>query len=318
MSDRPAAAPDPAALLAAASDAGRRLDEFLAHTLAIGRRAAVRLAPRVRVNGRRAAKGQLLREGDVVEMPADDAAARAPADEAALAIVRTTDDVLVVAKPAGLPSVGLRGGSGDSLAARLAARFPGSAAIGAPGEAGLVHRLDTGTSGLLLAARTVAAYEALRGQFRAHTVAKEYLALVSGRVRGPLRIATPIGRHRSTRRRMRALAAGGPPGRYTTQDALTEVTVERELGGATLVRARTTTGVRHQIRVHLASVGHPLLNDPLYGEERGGGGDGFLLHATRIAWRDPASGAPAAAELAPPAGWQAILDELARADGRST
>jgi 23S rRNA pseudouridine1911/1915/1917 synthase len=305
----PRPAGNTSSLIADTSDGGHRLDEFLASTLAIGRRAATRLALRVRVNGRRATKGQRLRAGDVVELLLEDGAAIARA--APLEIVRAAAEVLVLAKPAGVPSVGLRGSDGDSLAARIAARFPHSAQIGRAGESGLVHRLDTGTSGLLLAARTAEAYAALRAQFRAHAVAKEYLALVAGRIDAAVRIATPIGQHRNTRRRMRALATERPPRRYTAQRACTDVTIERALADATLVRARTTTGVRHQIRVHLASIGHPLLGDPLYGPAPGAQRDGFLLHASRITWHDPSTGEGVTDELPLPAGWQPILDRLA-------
>jgi 23S rRNA pseudouridine1911/1915/1917 synthase len=310
MSERTSVERATEALVVASSDGGRRLDEFLAATLAIGRRAAMRLVPRVRVNGRHARKGQHLHAGDVLELPGgvdDDALAAG----GGLEVVRGDDQVLVLAKPAGLPSVALRGSATDSLAARIVARFAASAALGRPGEAGLVHRLDTGTSGLLLAARSAAAYRSLRAQFAAHELEKEYLALVAGRLATPLRITTPIGQHRAARRRMRALAEPASPRRYAAQPAETMVAVERALGDVTLVRARTRTGVRHQIRVHLASVGHPLLNDPQYGDAKLPELDGFLLHATRLVWHDPTTGDAAVAELAPPAAWQPILDRLA-------
>ena len=310
MTDSTLPVPDAAQLVAGSTDGGRRLDEFLASTLAIGRRAATRLAPRVRVNGRRASKGQRLHAGDVVELPAEEND-RALADDAPLEIIRATDQVLVLAKPSGLPSVSLRGSNDDTLAARIARQFPECAALGRPGEAGLVHRLDTGTSGILLAARGDDAYAALRAQFRAHEVEKEYLALVAGRITAPLRIATPIGQHHNTQRRMRALGTEPPPHRYTAHPAETEVTVARAFADATLVRARTTTGVRHQIRVHLASIGYPLLDDPLYGDASSATGHGFLLHASRIRWRDPATGERITDELALPAAWQPILDQLA-------
>lgn len=312
MTDSTLPVPDAAQLVAGSTDGGRRLDEFLASTLAIGRRAATRLAPRVRVNGRRAIKGQRLHAGDVVQLPAEEGRS-ALAAGATLEIVRATEHVLVLAKPSGLPSVSLRGSDDDTLAVRIAAQFPECAQLGRPGEAGLVHRLDTGTSGILLAARSPEIYAALRAQFRAHEVEKEYLALVAGRIAAPLRIATPIGQHHNTQRRMRALGAEPPPHRYTAHPAETEVTIDRAFADATLVRARTTTGVRHQIRVHLASIGHPLLNDPLYGDGNASGAthDGFLLHASCIRWRDPATGDTVTDQLALPAAWQPVLDRLA-------
>jgi 23S rRNA pseudouridine1911/1915/1917 synthase len=238
-------------------------------------------------------------------------------------IVRATADVLVLAKPAGLPSVALLGAPGDSLAARIAAHFPECAQVGRPGEAGLVHRLDTGTSGLLLAARNQATYDALRAQFRARTVRKEYLALVSGTIQAPMRITTPIGQHRGTRRRMRAVAAESAGDRYRARPASTDVSPERVLRGATLVRAATTSGARHQIRVHLASIGHPLLADPVYGDaarKPGATQDalrGFFLHACRIEWRDPATGEDASDRLAPPGDWSDVLEELGTSAARA-
>lgn len=298
-------------LVVPATDAGRRLDDFLADTLAVGRRTAVRLASRVRVNGRHARKGDRLHEGDVITLPSIVAATDAPAD-AALVVVRETGDVLVLDKPAGLPTVALRGAGGDSLAARVAVRFPECATLGTPGECGLVHRLDTGTSGLLLAARTAAAYAALRAQFRAHAVTKEYLALVAGRIDRAVRIDAPIGQHRASLRRMRAIATPDGARRYTARDACTDVTPERILRDATVVRARTRTGARHQIRVHLASVGHPLLGDPLYADHGRGGDDGFLLHASRIEWTDPATGLPTSDESPLPPAWHERLAHLAQ------
>jgi len=294
-------------LVAGPSDAGRRLDDVLAHALGIGRRAATRLVEDVRVNGRRAGKGVRLAAGDVVVVP--EQRELLSRSEEPLDVVRTLDDVLVIAKPAGLPSVALRGARGDSLAARIATRHPECATVGRVGESGLAHRLDTGTSGLLLAARRSAAYAALRADFRAHRVTKEYLVLVGGRVERPTRVTLPVGQHRASRRRMRALA--DPTPRYSAQEAVTEVEPLRVVGRRTLVCARSTTGVRHQIRVHLASVGHPLVNDSLYGGELVPELPGFLLHASALRWRDPATGARQEDALALPEVWSRLLDVLA-------
>jgi 23S rRNA pseudouridine1911/1915/1917 synthase len=292
----------------AAAD-GQRLDEFLAAALAVGRRTAARLAARSRVDGRQAHKGDRVRAGAAVTVPHVDVAADAPPDRAPT-VLRETASVLVLDKPAGLPTVALRGAGGDSLAARLARHFPECAGVGAPGESGLVHRLDTGTSGLLLAARSAAAYRALRAGFRAHQVSKEYLALVAGRLEHPVRVDAPIGQHRGALRRVRALATPVPAARrYAARAACTDVAPEDLLPDATVVRARTATGARHQIRVHLASIGHPLLGDPLYG--RATDDEGFLLHASRIEWIDPATGAPAIDEAPLPASWRDRLARLA-------
>lgn len=327
----PATTVEERTVVAGSDDGGRRLDEFLATTLAIGRRAAMRLVARVRVNGRRASKGQRLSAGDEVHVPALDVAAQlddAPREDGAVAdaasvaqieVVRATPQVLVLAKPAVLPSVALRGGAGDSFAARIARRFPECAGVGRPGECGLVHRLDGGTSGLLLVARSAAAHDALRAQFRTHRVRKEYLAVVGGRLTAPARIDTPIGQHRNTQRRMRAVAGELAARRYAPRPASTDVVPERVLRDGTVVRAATSTGVRHQIRVHLASIGHPLLGDALYdgrplgnaaGAAHPAGDGGFLLHATRITWHDPELDGEVTDELAPPSWWDDVLAPL--------
>jgi len=314
MSDGSARATDVVELVAGESDEGRRLDDFLATALALGRRAAVRLLDRALLNGGPARKGQRMRAGDVVRVPCD--AAPGAASHEAPEVVRATPGVLVLAKPAGLPSIALAGSAGDSLAARIAGHFPECAGVGRPGESGLAHRLDTGTSGLLLAARDARAYHALRAQFRARTVEKQYLALVAGALARPVQIETPIGQHRGSRRRMRAVAADAARERYALRPASTHAAPERVLDGATLVRATTTSGARHQIRVHLASIGHPLLGDPLYGDGRtlpeasAAAPDGFLLHACRIAWRDPVTDAATEDEISPPETWTAVLASL--------
>lgn len=297
-------------LVATDADGGRRLDEFLATALAVGRRAAMRLATRAHVNGRTARKGDRLHAGDRIEVPDADIRSGAAAD-AGLVVRRELRTVLVLDKPAGLPSVALKGAGGDSLAARIARRFPECASLGTAGEAGLVHRLDTGTSGLLLAARTAEAHAALRAQFRAHAVVKEYRALVAGRLDRALRIDAPIGQHRSAVRRVRAIESADRARRYASREASTEVTPERVFATATLVRARTTTGARHQIRVHLASIGHPLVGDPLYGSAEPGS-EGFLLHAEHLEWTDPETGRAMHDEAPLPATWDARLAELTR------
>jgi 23S rRNA pseudouridine1911/1915/1917 synthase len=296
-------------LVAGPQHAGRRVDEVLAEALSIGRRAATRLIDRVRVNGRRTAKGQRVRAGDDVVVQAASVTASRE-----IHLVLTTPDLLAVAKPAGLPSVALRGRETDSLAARIAARFPKCADVGRPGESGLVHRLDTGTSGLLLVARTPEAYDALRAQFRGHRVEKRYLALVEGRLRRAVSITAPIGQHRGSRRRMRALGPGYDAARYAARPAATEVMPVRCFGEATLVRATTRTGARHQVRVHLASIGHPLVNDAAYGEAELPDLPGYLLHAEALRWDDLGGAGERSLELPLPEHAQALLARLERGD----
>ena len=160
-------------LVANSEDSGLRLDAFVAAKLGVGRRAAARLAVGARINGQRAAKGRSLRAGDAVTLRL------APDQELATIrdpeILREDSDVLVLNKPAGLPSVALAGNPGPSTARWLAQTMPRSLGIGRSGECGLVHRLDNQTSGLLLAARSEEVYQELRDQFREHKIEKTYL-----------------------------------------------------------------------------------------------------------------------------------------------
>jgi 23S rRNA pseudouridine1911/1915/1917 synthase len=283
------------------------VDAFLAIQLGVGRRAAARLASFARVNGRRATKGQHLTTGDEVylELPAT------PRPETVdLPVVRVTPHVLVLAKPSGLPSVQIAGRNDDSFARRIASRFPECAGVGRPGESGLVHRLDTQTSGLLLAARSSGAYAGLREQFRKHRIHKVYLAVVWGHVARPIEIDAPIGQHHRSRRRMRALPPGSAGRRYAAQEATTRVSPLQSMGPLGIVRAETTSGARHQIRAHLSFAGHPLVGDGLYGGAPHPLVRGHLLHATEIRWTAPHDTSVQEDTLPPPLHWYTLLNDI--------
>ena len=288
---------------------GVRLDAWLAEVLGVGRRAAARLAERARVNGRQVGKGVRLATGDRVSILQDrpvegDFAAQDP-------VLRLGRDVIVLDKAAGPATTALAGRPGPSLAAWLAMHHPECRGVGRAGESGLVHRLDTATSGLVLAARSQAAYDFLREQFQRHEVEKTYLALVQGRVSGRLTLAGAIGQHAKSHRRMRVVPDSSAAGRYSSQTACSIVEPVRPLADTTLVRIHTSTGVRHQVRVHLASAGHPLLGDALYGGRPVAGVEGHLLHAESLAWRDP-DGQANEARSDLPARWEGILAGLTR------
>lgn len=290
----------------AEADAGQRLDAFVASRVGVGRRAATRLVVGARVNGRRVPKAHVLAAGDEVALSAGTCCA---SEEAPVPSVLGAEPAsLVLAKPPGLPSVAVVGRAGPSVARWLAAEYPECAALGGPGEAGLVHRLDTGTSGLLLAARSAEAWSDLREQFRRHEIHKEYFAVVEGCVDGSLEIDAPIGQHRKSRTRVRALPPGAHP-RYVVTHATTYVSVLQTSTTHSLVAARTTTGARHQIRVHLAHAGHPLVGDVRYGAPPVDGVD-YLLHASGIAWEDPIAHEPRGAHLDHPEAWGPILADL--------
>lgn len=284
---------------------GARLDAFLRDVLGVGRRAAKRLASSARVNGRASPKGRPLRLGDeiVLSTPPD----APPGTGEDPRILRVDPSVLVLHKPSGLPSVSLAGSGGASLAAWLSKTHAKCASIGRPGECGLVHRLDNGTSGLLLAARTDTAYDRLRDQFDRHAVEKTYLAIVAGHIDGPRSIRAAIGAHRKSRTRVRAFS-GEVPARYAAREAETEVTPIRSVGPVSVVSARTTTGARHQIRVHLAHAGHPLIGDEKYGGPAMSNVPTYLLHASALRWTDPESGGIQSAEAPPPTSWKRLLD----------
>jgi 23S rRNA pseudouridine1911/1915/1917 synthase len=257
------------------------------------------------LNGRAVVKGQRVRAGDEVLVPGESLPAPPPPSSY---VVRETLDVLVASKPAGLPSVHLRGSVGDSFARWIELAFPECASVGAPGEAGLAHRLDTGTSGLLLVARTPEAYDDLRRQFTARQIEKTYLAVVAGHVTGPMRIDAPLGA--PARRSGGARPRDPDSARDGARAALTFVVPIEGAGAATVVRATTRSGARHQVRAHLAAAGFPLLADRDYGGPPSAGLASFLLHAESLRWRVPGSGAAAYDRSEPPGGWTEVLARL--------
>jgi 23S rRNA pseudouridine1911/1915/1917 synthase len=247
----------------------------------------------VRLNGKRARKGDRVAAGDTVELarePVSGAALRpAPDPDLPLVILAERGELVVIDKPAGVPSQPLRAGELGTIANALAFRFPECVAIGDdPRDGGLVHRLDIGTSGALVAARTAEAYRALRDAFRAGQVTKQYLAITDHR---------PVAREcdaplAQRGKRVAVDMADGLP-------AYTEFTVERDSPAHALVRCVAQTGRMHQIRAHLAHIGAPITGDTLYGGAPLPGHDGFFLHAASITF--PLGGDRIVVEAPPPA-----------------
>jgi 23S rRNA pseudouridine1911/1915/1917 synthase len=293
-------------------DAGVRLDLLVGVRTGLPRRrlAALFAGGLVRRNGRRAAKGETTDTGDVVEIDdgALDAPAVAPAPGMALEVAYEDAHLAVVIKPAGVPTHPNRPGEQGTLAGAIAARWPEVLAVGARArEPGLVHRLDTGTSGLLLVARTQAAYAALRGAFAAGAVAKEYVAAVEGRPPSSGSVGLPIAHHPKNTRKMIVVEPGRPSGRSWPAETRWEVS-RRGARGA-LLRVSITGGVMHQIRVHLAHAGFPVAGDALYGSAAAVPGGRFLLHASRVSLAHPATGAPLACEAPPPPEFAVFIDQ---------
>lgn len=271
----------------------QRLDVFLARAVPdCSRRIAQRTigAGHVKVNGRRARKGDLVKEGDLVLVPAElvTPVSLQPNADLAIDLLYADDAVVAVDKPAGMPSHALRAEETRTVANFLLSRYPEMGQVGrSPLESGLVHRLDTGTSGVLLSARTASAFSLLRQQFTTGLVEKIYTVLVQGEVRAAGEVRSPIEHAPHNRRKMRIVEADRPGGRpaHTTYRPL------EHCGAATLLEVRIHTGVMHQIRVHLASIGHPVVGDALYGsapltDTRGR----HLLHASALGFVHPQTG----------------------------
>jgi 23S rRNA pseudouridine1911/1915/1917 synthase len=288
--DAPAGAPARPALslTVGGDDAGARLDRFLAQPLG-SRSHAVTLieAGRVTVDGVVRQKRHALEAGAVVVVAPSDGAARpgaveAPDDSVAFEIVYEDEYLLVVDKPAGVvvhPAAGHRTGT-------LAQALSGVAAGGPDGSrAGIVHRLDRDTSGLMVVARSDEVHRALTRSLAKRTLRREYLALVDGRPEARTgTIDAPIGRDRRDRT-LHSIDTDAP------RDARTHFEIERMLPGSTLLRVVLETGRTHQIRVHMGAIGHPVCGDPQYGVAGRYGLRRQFLHAARLAFPHPVTGA---------------------------
>lgn len=221
-------------------------------------------------------------------------------------IVYEDEDVIVVDKPADLVVHPGAGAPTPTLVAGLLAHDPAIADVGDPGRPGIVHRLDKGTSGLLVVARSADAYEDLVAQLAARTVGREYLAVVEGHLANDRGVVdAPIGRSRR-RPTTQAVTADGRPAR-------TQYSVVRRADdpiAASVVQCRLETGRTHQIRVHLSAIGHPVVGDDRYGAEHAGLLDRPALHARRLSFDHPVSGQVLSFESPVPADLAALLGRL--------
>ena len=300
-----------AAFVTGGDEAGMRLDVALAgRGLAASRAQAQALieAGRVTVAGRRRRASYRLSAGEAVELaePATERAADPEQEPAPFAVVHEDAHLLVVDKPAGVvvhPGAGRQSGT---LAQALAGRAAGGPD---PERAGIVHRLDRDTSGLLVIAKSEAAYEALTRLLRERRIRREYLALVEGRPDARSgTIDAPLGRDRG--RRTVVSVRTDPPRRAVTHFEALEL-----LPRTTLLAVRLETGRTHQIRAHLAAIGHPVCGDARYGGGECGRRLGLtrqFLHSRALMFDHPATREQMLCESKPPAGLRRALDAARR------
>jgi 23S rRNA pseudouridine1911/1915/1917 synthase len=297
-------------LTALIADAGQRLDLFLQEKLPEHSRSRLQAwvkAGLVTVNGVPAKASMLLRGGERIEVtPTAPPPLQAAPEDLPIEILYEDAAVVAVNKPAGLVVHAGAGVESGTLVNRLVNHFQGLSQIAGELRPGIVHRLDRGTSGVILVARTDAAHRALASQFSGRSVEKLYLALVQGRLRDDAgRIEKPIARDPVHRTRMTARLASG-------RSALTDFRVLERFETFTFLEVRIGTGRTHQIRVHLASLGHPVAGDKLYGARVA---ERIFLHAWRISFTSPATGQRVTVEAPLPSDleqWLARLRQEAR------
>jgi 23S rRNA pseudouridine1911/1915/1917 synthase len=292
-------------LTTAPEDAGLRLDALLARQEAVGSRAAAQRlieAGAVEVDGAGAAKSRRVSAGQRIVAVIEDQPAPARDPAAAPEVVFEDEHLLVVDKPAGLVVHPARGHRGPTLVEALADRLGGGAD---PERPGVVHRLDRDTSGLLVLARSDEAHAALQRLVRRRAMHRQYLTLVAG---GPDAdsgtIDAPLGRDRVKRTVVSTRSDRG-------RTAVTHFSVLERLARTTLMEVRLETGRTHQIRAHLAAIGHPVCGDARYGGENCGRAlelDRQFLHSSRLMFMHPITGEETTCESKPPADLRRALD----------
>lgn len=247
----------------------------------------------VRVNGRGMPKGGVVHAGDVLELEEAHAhggdAAAVGSQDAPLRVLFETPKVLVVDKPAGQPTAPLKDGETGTLVNALVGRYPEISGFGyAAREPGVVHRLDTETSGVVVVARTKEAFEALKEALRTEYMIKDYLLVCASEgLPEDGTIEYPIANHPKDKKRVYPCIHPRDVMRYAPRPALTSYEVVERKGDFALVRAHAAKAVRHQIRAHFAALGHPLVGDQLYGGVTGEAAKGLArhaLHASRVAY----------------------------------
>jgi 23S rRNA pseudouridine1911/1915/1917 synthase len=275
-------------LTALAPESGERLDIVVSRAAGISRSHAARLvdAGAVKVNGKARARSWRVEQGDRIgiELPAEPAGPQP--EDIPVHVVHEDEWIVVVAKPAGMvvhPAPGHPSGTLVNALLTRAGRLPGER-----DRPGIVHRLDAGTSGLMIVAKDERALTELRRMMAAREVTRTYLALVEGRPHAAATIDAPVGRSQRHRKKMAVVAEG--------REAVTIYRRVEAFRGAALLEVKPRTGRTHQIRVHLATTGHPVVGDRVYGRDRRLavelGLNRPFLHAAELAFGHPITGAP--------------------------
>ena len=312
---------------------GIRLDRFLASVLPEHSRSQIQRLIKeglIQVAGRETKANQPVKAGQAISIDVPEPVNPTPQPEALpLPILYQDEDVIVVDKPAGMVVHPAAGHASGTLVNALLHHVDDLSGIGGERRPGIVHRLDRGTSGLMVVAKHDKAHEELSRQFHDREVEKEYFALVWGEVQAGRRIDAPIGRDPSNRKKMSARSlqrgtSGGEPARARrSREAVTRIIRAEKLRVLTLLQVAIHTGRTHQIRVHLSAIGHPIVGDPLYGGvHRRVPGDVRavthlerpFLHAARLVFKHPRDGRRMEFTSELPADLQRVLDELREQD----
>jgi len=312
---------------------GIRLDRFLAAVLPEHSRSQIQRLIKeglIQVAGRETKANQPVKPGQAISIEIPEPVDPAPQPEALpLPILYQDEDLIVVDKPAGMVVHPAAGHASGTLVNALLHHVDDLSGIGGEKRPGIVHRLDRGTSGLMVVAKHDTAHEELSRQFHDREVEKEYFALVWGEVQAGRRIDAPIGRDPSNRKKMsardaaRGARAGDPARVRRSREAVTRIIRAEKLRVLTLLQVAIHTGRTHQIRVHLSAIGHPIVGDPLYGGvHRRVPGDlravthleRPFLHAARLVFKHPRDGRRMEFSSELPDDLQRVLDELRALD----
>jgi 23S rRNA pseudouridine1911/1915/1917 synthase len=305
-------------LVAAPEQAGQRLDQFLSREIPSLSRSQIQRLIRsghVSVARGEVKPGLIVTAGLGVEIDIPPATSPKPEPEPLpLAILYDDADIVVVNKPAGMVVHPAAGHAAGTLVNALLHHVRGLSGIGGTERPGIVHRLDRGTSGVMVVAKHDAAHRELSRQFHDREVEKEYQALIWGTVQAGRRLDTPIGRSARHRLKMTGRSARG-------RTAVTDIVKVDKLRGVSLVRVRPGTGRTHQIRVHLSEAGHPVVGDELYGGTRGRLPADLailaalrrpFLHASRLTLTHPRTGHRITFDAPLPTELQTVIDRLQR------